>query len=155
MYKSLECQDISYKPLQPLIDKFANTYRLSDNHNQRFALLLRKGIHMNMQMIGKDLMKLNYHQKKIFIVTYIWKVLKIKIIIMQKKVWNTFKIKNLGEYHDFYVQSVTLLLSDAFETFHKTGFKENKLDPIYFVSTPGLSLEACLKLSKSKIRIIN
>ena len=50
-------------------------------------------------------------------------VLKIKIIIMQKKVWNTFKIKNLGEYHDFYVQSVTLLLSDAFETFHKTGFK--------------------------------
>ena len=48
MYKSLECQDISYKPLQPLIDKFANTYRLSDKHNQTFVLLLRKGIHMNM-----------------------------------------------------------------------------------------------------------
>ena len=73
---------------------------------------------------------------------------------MQKKVWNTFKIKNLGEYHDFYVQSVTLLLSDAFETFHKTGFKEYKLDPIYFVSTPGLSLEACLKLSKVKLELL-
>ena len=72
-----------------------------------------------------------------------------------KKVWNTLKIKDLGEYQVLYVPSVTLLLSDVFETFHKTGFKENKLDPIYFVSTPGLSLEACLKLSKSKIRIIN
>ena len=39
---------------------------------------------------------------------------------------------------------------------HRTQrVKEYKLDPIYFVSTPGLSLEACLKLSKSKIRIIN
>ena len=28
-----------------------------------------------------------------------------------QKVWNVFEIKNLGEYHDLYVQSSTLLLS--------------------------------------------
>ena len=34
-----------------------------------------------------------------------------------QKVWKVFKIKNLGEYHDLYVQSDTLLLSDVLENF--------------------------------------
>ena len=59
-----------------------------------------------------------------------------------------FKIKNLGEYHDSYVQSDTLLLSDVFERFRRTCMKVYGLDPIYFVSAPRLSWEACLKLTK-------
>ena len=35
-----------------------------------------------------------------------------------KRVWKGFKIKNLGEHHDLYVQSDTLLRTDAFESFH-------------------------------------
>ena len=31
------------------------------------------------------------------------------------KVWKEFNIKNLGEYHDLYVQSNTTLLADVFE----------------------------------------
>ena len=31
-----------------------------------------------------------------------------------QKVWEVFKIKNLGEYHDLYVHSNTLLLADVF-----------------------------------------
>ena len=33
-----------------------------------------------------------------------------------KNVQNTFKIKNLGEYHDLYVQSDTAQLADVFRT---------------------------------------
>ena len=34
-----------------------------------------------------------------------------------KRVCKDFEIKNLGEYHDLYVQSNTLLLADVFENF--------------------------------------
>ena len=34
-----------------------------------------------------------------------------------KRVCKDFEIKHLGEHHDFYVQSDTLLLADVFENF--------------------------------------
>ena len=34
-----------------------------------------------------------------------------------KRVCQNFKIKNLGQYHDFYVQSDALLLADVFANF--------------------------------------
>ena len=34
-----------------------------------------------------------------------------------KKVCEDFEIKKLGEYHDLYVQSNTLLLTDVFQNF--------------------------------------
>ena len=36
-----------------------------------------------------------------------------------QKVWKVFKIKHLGEYHDLYVQSDTLLLADVFIEIYK------------------------------------
>ena len=34
-----------------------------------------------------------------------------------EKVFSKFNIKNLGQYHDLYVQSDTLLSADVFENF--------------------------------------
>ena len=61
-----------------------------------------------------------------------------------KKVFNKFNTKNL-EYHDLYVQSDTLLLADVFENFRNMCIKVYGLDPVYFLSVPGLEWEACLK----------
>ena len=34
--------------------------------------------------------------------------------------WNTFNIKNLGDYHNLHVQTATFLLTGIFETFIET-----------------------------------
>ena len=60
-------------------------------------------------------------------------------------VFNKFKLNNLGDYHDLYVQSDTLLLADVFENFRDMCLKEYELDPAHFLSLPGLAWQACLK----------
>ena len=61
-----------------------------------------------------------------------------------QKVWDVFQIKNRGEYHDLYVQSDTLLLSDVFGNLRNKCLKIYELYPIYFVSAPGLAWQVCL-----------
>ena len=53
-----------------------------------------------------------------------------------------FKSENLGDYHDLYVQSDTLLLADVFEIFRDMCLKEYELDPAHFLSLPGLAWQA-------------
>ena len=55
------------------------------------------------------------------------------------KVWNTFMIKTMGEYHDFYLVSNVLLLTDVFENFRKTCMQYYKLDPCHYFTSLGLS----------------
>ena len=56
-----------------------------------------------------------------------------------QKVCEIFKIENLGEYHDLYVQSDTILLADIFESFRYKCLEIYKLDSVHFLSAPGLS----------------
>ena len=62
-----------------------------------------------------------------------------------QRVFEVFKIKNLGEYHDLYVQSDTLLLADVYENFGNMCLEKYQLDPVYFVSAPGLAWQTCFK----------
>ena len=70
------------------------------------------------------------------------------------KVWNTFNIKNLGEYHDLYVQSDTLFLADVFENFRHSCINTYELDPAHFVSLPGLVWHTCLKKTGIELEIL-
>ena len=51
-----------------------------------------------------------------------------------KRVCKDFDIESLGEYHDLYVQSDTLLLADAFENFQSMCLEIYELDPARFLS---------------------
>ena len=42
-------------------------------------------------------------------------------------------------------------MADVFENFRSLSLKEYKLDPCHYYSAPGLSWDACLKLTKAKI----
>ena len=74
--------------------------------------------------------------------------------IHAQKVWSVFKIKNLGEYHDLYAQSDTLLLSDVFKNFRNMCLNIYELDPTYFVSAPRLAWQACLKRTGVKLELL-
>ena len=69
-------------------------------------------------------------------------------------VFKRFKLKHLGEYHDLYVQSDTLLSADVFENFRKTCLKVYELDPAHFLSLPGFSWQACLKKINVKLELL-
>ena len=72
-----------------------------------------------------------------------------------KEICNTFSIKTLGEYHDLYLKSDVLLLSDVFENFRETCFQYYKLDPAHYYSAPGLSWNACLKMTGIELELIS
>ena len=71
-----------------------------------------------------------------------------------QKVWDVFEIKKLGKYHDFYVQSDTLLLEDVFENFRNKCLEIYELGPGCFVSVPGLAWQACLKKTEVKLELL-
>ena len=74
--------------------------------------------------------------------------------IIAKEVWDTFYIKTMGEYHDLYLVSDVLLLTDVFENFRKTCMQYYKLDPFYYFTSPGLSWEAMLKMTNIKLELM-
>ena len=70
------------------------------------------------------------------------------------KVFKELKLKHLGEYHDLYVQSDTLLPADVFENFRNMCIKVYELDPAHFLSAPGLAWQACLKKTDVKLELL-
>ena len=71
-----------------------------------------------------------------------------------RKVWDSFKIKNLGEYHDLYLKTDVLLLVDVFENFRDKCLNIFGLDPCHYFTSPGLSWDAALKKTKVKLDLI-
>ena len=68
-----------------------------------------------------------------------------------KRVWEDFEIKILGEYHDLYLESNTLLFTDVFKSFRKAYSKIYYLDYVKFLSAPGLAWQAALKKTEVKL----
>ena len=71
-----------------------------------------------------------------------------------KNIWNTFELKNMGEYHDLYLRSDVLLLADVFENFRMTCIQYYKLEPCHYFTSPGLSWDAMLKMTNIKLELM-
>ena len=72
-----------------------------------------------------------------------------------QKVWETFGIENMGQYHDLYLKSDVLLLADIFENFREINLTNSGLDPAHYVSSPGLSWDAMQKMTNVKLDLIS
>ena len=68
-------------------------------------------------------------------------------------VFKIFKLENLEDYHDLYVQSDTLLLA-VFQNFRDMCVKVYELDCTHFLSLSGLAWQACLKKSNKELELL-
>ena len=71
-----------------------------------------------------------------------------------QRVFKTFNNKNLGDYHDLYVQSDVLLLADVFKNFRNQCLKTYDLDPAKFLTLTSLAWQACLKVTNIQLNLI-
>ena len=71
-----------------------------------------------------------------------------------KKVWEALGCRNLGDYHNWYVATDTLLLADVFENFRKVCQEKYGLDPAHYYTTPGLSWDALLKKTGAELELL-
>ena len=133
-----------------LIKRFASTHEFCNKNFNKFILLLRKGILMNIWINGKDLTK----QNKSFYSNLNMENIDDIDYRHGNNVFTRFKLKNLGEYHNLYIQSDTLLLADVFENFRNMCLEVYKLDPAHFLSLPGLAWQACLKKTNIKLELL-
>ena len=87
--------------------KFPNTYKLCSDNVGKFLLLLRKGVYPYeyMEIMSK------FDEKELptidnFYSKFNSSGISTKDYAHSKNVWKFFRIKDIGEYHDFYVRSV-------------------------------------------------
>ena len=156
LFKCTDCEKEYEKEInKELVERFANTYKFCNNDINKFIMLLRKGVYPYEYMDGwnkfneklipsKELFYSNLTLENISEVDY----------MHTNNVFKTFKLNNLGDYHDLYVRSDTLLLAHVFENFRKACIKNYDLDPAHFVSLPGLAWQACLKKTNVELELL-
>ena len=70
-------------------------------------------------------------------------------------VWKTFNMKTLADYHDLYLQSDVMLLTDIFVNFRNTCMTSYSLDPAHYYTAPGLSWDAMLKKTSANLQLLD
>ena len=141
--------------IKELIERFASTYKFCNNYLNKFIMLLRKGVYPYEYMDGWDKFnETSIPNKESFYSNLTMENITETDYIHANNVFKTFKLNNLGDSHDLYVQSDTLLLADVFENFRKACIKTYELDPAHFISLPGLAWQACLKKTGVELELL-
>ena len=72
-----------------------------------------------------------------------------------RDVWTAYNCKTMKDFHDAYLTTDVLLLADVFENFRSICMQNYGLDPAHFYTTPGLSFQACLKMTGVKLDLFS
>ena len=154
MHEKNKCEEYK-KLIEGLIKKFPSMYEFCNGDLNKFILLPRKGIYPYEDMDNwRKIDETTLPPKEAFYSNLNLENISDKDYAHAQKVWKVFEIKNRGDYHDLYVKSDTLLLPDVFENFRNMCLKIYKLDPVYFVSAPGLAWQVCVKKTEVKLERI-
>ena len=70
-----------------------------------------------------------------------------------KQVWETFGCRNLGDHHNLYVATDSLLLADVFENFRKVCQEKYGLDPGALLQRIRFELGRSLEEDRNRARV--
>ena len=155
LFKCIDCEKEYEKEFnKELLKRFSNTYEFCDNDLNKFLILLRKGVYPYEYTDEWD----KFNEKKLpckesFYSNLTMEDISDKDYKHANNVFEKFNLNNLGDYHDLYVRSDTLLLADIFENF-RNACLNYELDPAHFISLPGLAWQACLKKTNVELDLI-
>ena len=138
-----------------LKERFSNVYEFCDYDMNKFITLLRKGVYPYEYMDEWN----KFDEKELPCKESFYSNLTMEDISdtdykHANNVFEKFNLNNLGDYHDLYVRSDTLLLVDVFENFRNACLNNYELDPAHFTSLPGLAWQACLKKTNVELELI-
>ena len=71
-----------------------------------------------------------------------------------QRVWKTFNIHNLGQFHNLYMESDVHLLADVFENSRSLCLDIYGLDAAHFYTAPGLAWQAALKMTGVDLELL-
>ena len=71
-----------------------------------------------------------------------------------QKIWKEFGMKTMKDYHDLYLELDVLLLADVFENFREVCLDNYKLDQAWYLTAPGLSWDAMLRVTGIKLELL-
>ena len=71
-----------------------------------------------------------------------------------QKAWSLFECQTFGDYMTAYLKLDIVLLADVYEQFRKMSLSQDGLDPVHFVSLPGLSFMSAFKMTNEKIHLL-
>ena len=140
-YKYLSCnKDYSNKLDEKLKKQFKNTFKYSNNDINKFILWLRKGVSpFECMDEWEKFNETTLPEKEEFYSSLNMEDITEVDYMHAKRVCKDFKITNLSDYNDLYLKSDTLILTDVFKNFKKVCLKIYHLDPLKFLSAPGLA----------------
>ena len=156
LFKFIDCEKEYEKEFnKELLERFSNTYEFCGNDLNKFLILLRKVVYPYEYMDGWN--KFNEKalpSKESFYSSLTMEDISETDYAHANNVFTKLNINNLGEYHDLYGRSDTLLLADIFENFRQSCLENYELDPAHFVSLPGLAWQACLKKTNVELELL-
>ena len=128
-------------------------YKHTSNHfknDEQFLKVIKKGVYPYEYIDGPD----KFEETKLPPINKFYSSLHLNTVDEKSykhalEIWNIFNMKNLGEYHDLYLKTDVLLLSDVFETFRNTALHNYNLDPACnYLTLPSYSWDAMLYKTK-------
>ena len=151
----------SFKFMAASLDKLVNNLPKDDFNNLKryyvgdeLNLLSRKGVYPYEYMDSLEKLKeTKLPPKEAFYFRLNDEGISDEDYTHARKVWETFEMKNLEDYHNLYNQADVLLLADVFENFRDICIKNNKLDPAHYYTAPGLAWDAALKVTEVELEL--